>query len=142
MFDVIEAETRESLAQAFPVSGFANQQDDEAFKRERNLFGRVKSREFGRPFGVPSHVASQKKAESEGFATDGMDGADPGTLAARLTGFGPCDGTAVLNENRGFTAGLFAQAETGAGRCDITGTQGRDQADVVDLRLGAAVGTG
>ena len=52
------------------------------------------------------------------------------------------DGLAVFHEHRDFPAGLLAQAAPCAGSGNFSGAKRGDEADVLDLRLRAAVRAG
>jgi hypothetical protein len=142
LFDLFDAEAREDLPRTFPHASFTEQQSQEVSEDVRDLVWLEKSRELGRPCGVPSHAPSQKETESHRLAHDRVCRTDSGAFSARQTGIAAMDGAAVLNDNRGFTAGLFAQVATCAGRGYFHGAKRGDESNVLDLRLGASVGTG
>jgi hypothetical protein len=121
MLDLFDSKTCENLSRTFAQTRLSEQHAQEVLEEARDALLRVKAGQFRRPNRVPSHTTSQKQTEPNRLAYDRVGRTDSGTLATRQTGFRAIDGAAVLNENRGFTAGLFAQAATCAVRGNFSG---------------------
>ena len=119
--DLFDSKTCENLSRTFAQTSLTEQQSQEVQEEARDALLRVKAGQFRRPNRVPSHSTSQEQTEPHRLAYDRVGRTDSGTLATRQTGFRAIDGAAVLNENRGFTAGLFAQAATCAVRGNFSG---------------------
>ena len=142
MFDLLNVKTCEHLSRTFTRTALTEQHAQEVAEELRDSFLRVKAGQFSRPDRVSSHSPAQEQTEPQRLAQDRVCRTDSDTLAARQTGLRAMDGSAVFHEHRGFPAGRLAQAAPCAGSGNFSGAKRGDEADVLDLRLRAAVRAG